>query len=56
LLAVDWGEVAAIAGAGLGMVVIVLAILAIATWIAGKLLNRIDSKREKQSSQQQTEG
>ncbi len=42
---IDWGQAATIAGAGVGMVATVLIMLAVATWLMGVLLGRIERRR-----------
>lgn len=54
--AVDWGEATLVAGVGIGMVALILVILALATWITGVLLRRIDSRGKDKSIRRKTEG
>ena len=42
---IDWGEAWQIGGIGFGLVFVVLAILAVAIWLIGLLLRKIDSRR-----------
>ena len=42
IAAIDWGEAWKVSGMGFGLVFIVLAILAIAVWLIGVVLRRID--------------
>jgi len=55
LPAIDWGEATRIAGAGLGMVGAVLILLALATWLAGVLLQRVAARAEAKSSERKAE-
>jgi Na+-transporting methylmalonyl-CoA/oxaloacetate decarboxylase gamma subunit len=56
LPAVDWGEATLVAGVGIGMVVGILVILAVATWITGVLLHRIDSRGKDKRNRPKREG
>jgi Na+-transporting methylmalonyl-CoA/oxaloacetate decarboxylase gamma subunit len=47
---IDWGEAAKIAGAGIGIVAIILIVVATATWIAGILLQKIEGRPKRKSS------
>lgn len=50
--AIDWGEATRIAGIGIGTVAIILIVVAIATWLAGILLQKIEGKGEPKSGKQ----
>jgi len=41
----DWGQAATIAGAGIGMVAVVLILLAVATWLMGVVVRRTERRR-----------
>ena len=56
MVAVDWGEAIRVAGVGFGMVIGILAVLAITVWIAGILLHKTTSRSEEKNSQQKTGG
>jgi Na+-transporting methylmalonyl-CoA/oxaloacetate decarboxylase gamma subunit len=45
LPAMDWGQAATIAGAGIGMVAVVLILLAVATWLMGVVVRRTERRR-----------
>ena len=49
-MGVDWGLAGQIGGFGFGLVFAVLVVLALAVWLLGLLLNRINSNSGKASS------
>jgi len=46
-MAIDWGEAVQIGLVGFGVVFLVLVILAVAIWISGLVLRKIESKKDK---------
>jgi Na+-transporting methylmalonyl-CoA/oxaloacetate decarboxylase gamma subunit len=42
-MGVDWGLAGQIAGIGFGLVFVVLTVLALAIWLVGSVLSKIDS-------------
>ncbi len=43
----DWNLIAKIAGGGFGVTILVLVILALAAWIAGLVIQRVQAKSQK---------
>ncbi len=50
---IDWGLAGTIAGAGIGMVAIVLVMLAVATWLMGVLIRKMESRHRAKEEKQQ---
>jgi Na+-transporting methylmalonyl-CoA/oxaloacetate decarboxylase gamma subunit len=46
-MAIDWGEAVRIGLMGFGMVFLVLVILAVAIWLSGLVLRRMDGSKDK---------
>jgi Na+-transporting methylmalonyl-CoA/oxaloacetate decarboxylase gamma subunit len=46
-MAIDWGDAVRIGLMGFGIVFLVLVILAVAIWLSGLVLRKIDSSKDK---------
>ncbi len=52
---IDWGLAGTVAGAGIGMVAVVLAMLAVATWLMGVLIRKAESRRQAKEQKQRAQ-
>jgi Na+-transporting methylmalonyl-CoA/oxaloacetate decarboxylase gamma subunit len=54
-VAIDWGEAWQISGMGFGLVFLVLAMLAIAIWLIGLVLRRMDGRGSSEATDEDNE-
>ena len=49
-MAIDWGFAGQIGGIGFALVFIVLIVLAVAIWLVGMVINKIDTRKKEEAT------